>query len=438
MPEIGTSATPRSHLSKGNEAKSLNNKEYLIRQARLWGADSDALEALSSSILVREGRISALGEAAEQQAQAAGIDVLSMPGRVLVPGLIDAHVHLELDPGIRSPADQLAVPYEAREQGRASRARAMLAHGITTARDCGGGSHREHALRDEIDTGRAIGPRLLCCGQPLTTPEGHCAFWGGGIESDADLDRVLSAQVEAGSDWIKVMATGGVFTPGSRARDSQFDLITLKRIVGRAADAGRFVAAHCHGTAGIADATRAGIRTIEHASFAGEQGFGTLIDESVMEEMAASELWASPTVNCGWGRRIVNAEGEPTDFFKRMSACLQRQKALGVSFIASTDAGIPGVAHHDLLDGLIAFGRFADLRPVDVLRAATSESALALGLSAETGRLEVGHSADFLVLEENPLEDLEALRDPELVVFRGAVFDRAVRAEWSEGLGQAV
>ncbi len=411
----------------------MKNIDYLIHGARLWKADSDALDRLSSPILVRGGRIAALGEEAEQQAAAAKMEPILMPGRVLVPGLIDAHVHLELDPKLRSPADQLAVPFEAREQGRASRARAMLAHGITTARDCGGGSHREHALRDEIDAGHAIGPRLLCCGQPITTPDGHCAFWGGGIESDADLDRVMAAQVEAGSDWIKVMATGGVFTPGSRARDSQFDLPTLKRVVGRAADAGRFVAAHCHGTAGIGDAVRAGIRTIEHASFAGEQGFGTLIDESIMEEMAAAELWASPTVNAGWGRRIVDADGKPTDFFTRMSQCLQRQKGIGVSFIASTDAGIPGVAHHDLLDGLIAFGRFADLRPVDVLRTATSESALALGIAEETGRLEVGRSADFLVLEENPLEDLEALRDPELVVFRGALLDRTVRANWAEG-----
>ena len=405
---------------------------YLITGAQLWKTDSDVLERLSSSVLVREGRIAALGEEAEQQASATPVERISMQDRVLVPGLIDAHVHLELDPLLKSPAEQLAVPFAARERGRASRARAMLAHGITTARDCGGGTHREHALRDEIDSGRAVGPRLLCCGQPITTPDGHCAFWGGGVTTDADLDRLLAEQIAAGSDWIKVMATGGVFTPGSRARDQQFDRAQLKGIVDRAAEAGRFVAAHCHGTSGIADATRAGIRTIEHASFAGEKGFGTLIDEAVMEEMAAAELWASPTVNAGGGRRIEDAEGKPTDFFERMSTCLRRQKDLGVSFIASTDAGIPGVAHHALLDGLIAFARFAELRPVDVLRAATSEAALALGLAEETGRLEVGRSADFLVLEGNPLDDLEALRDPERVVFRGAVLDRAVRAAYLE------
>jgi imidazolonepropionase-like amidohydrolase len=135
-------------------------------------------------------------------------------------------------------------------------------------------------------------------------------------------------------------------------------------------------------------------------------------------------------VNRGWGRRIVDESGQETDFFKRMSSCLRLQKEIGVSFIASTDAGIPGVAHHDLLDGLIAFARFADLRPVDVLRASTSESALALDIAEETGRVAVGQSADLLVLEANPLEDLEALRDPEFVILRGAIHDREERSHW--------
>jgi len=300
----------------------------------------------------------------------------------------------------------------------------MLFAGITTTRDCGGGDHAEHALRGHIDDGGELGPRVLCCGQPLTTLEGHCAFWGGTISTRLEVDTVVARQVEAGSEWIKVMATGGVFTPGSRARDSQFDLARLVAIVEAAARHGRPVAAHCHGTAGIADAVRAGIRTIEHASFAGEGGFGTLLDESLMREMAASELWVSPTVNSGWARRIENESGEPTDFFRRMSRCLQQQKAHGVRFIASTDAGIPGVAHADLVGGLEAFARFADLAPVEVLRAATSESARALGLEGETGRIEAGCSADFLVLERDPLQDLAALRDPEVVVFRGEWLDR--------------
>ena len=349
---------------------------------------------------------------------------------MLVPGLIDAHVHLELDPAIRKPADQLALPEETRQIGMLQRAREMLAAGITTARDCGGGGFREHRLRAAIDAGVLPGPRLLCCGQPLTSPGGHCAFWGGEVSGAQEIAETIARQVERGSDWIKLMATGGVFTPGSRARDRQFDLTQMRAVVDAAAGQGRFVAAHCHGTAGIADAARAGVRTIEHASFAGEEGFGTAIDERVLEEMAARTLWVSPTVNGGWGRRIVDESGAPTDFYQRMSRCLGAQRAHGLRFIASTDAGIPGVRHADLVEGLLAFARFADLSPAQVLVAATSEAALALGLADETGGLEIGRSADFLVLEADPTVDLGALRDPEVVVFRGAWLDRATRAAW--------
>ncbi|MHA7837001.1 MAG: metal-dependent hydrolase family protein [bacterium] len=403
-----------------------DSKDFWIDSVRIWDGSTEVCPPLSRRLRVREGRIAAITGAGE--GSPGDLPVVDLAGRTLIPGLIDAHVHLELDPALRTPAEQLAVPRSRREATRARHARQMLAAGITTARDCGGGEHGEHALRDRIDAGAARGPRLLCCGQPLTTPDGHCAFWGGGVSTRLEIDSVVERQVEMGSDWIKVMATGGVFTPGSRPRDAQFDLGRLRAIVETASRHGRSVAAHCHGTQGISNAVRAGVRTIEHASFAGPDGFGTRIDESLMRALAAADLWVSPTVHGGWGRRIVDEAGELTDFFRRMSRCLRLQRSHGVRFIASTDAGIPGVEHADLLDGLKAFARFADLEPVEVLRSATSEAARALGLEGETGRIAVGCSADFLVVEGDPLRDLEVLRDPELVVFRGRVLDRAQRA----------
>jgi imidazolonepropionase-like amidohydrolase len=430
VPKIDESATASRVAICPNLGKYLKMKEYLILDARIWDANFDSIPALSSPVRVRDGKIHAIGDAALEGD--ADVRRIALPGRVLVPGLIDGHVHLELDPALRTPAEQLAVQGDALRRAMKARARGMLFAGITTARDCGGGQHREHALRRQINSGAELGPRLLCCGQPITTPGGHCDFWGGAVTTRVDIDRMVGLQVEAGSDWIKVMATGGVFTPNSRARDSQFDLPSLISIVEAASNHGRSVAAHCHGTRGIGDAVRAGVRTIEHASFAGPKGFGTEIDEPLIKEMAERELWVSPTVNAGWGRRILNEHDEPTDFFRRMSHSLRLQREHGVRFIASTDAGIPGVAHHDLVAGLLAFERFAGLRPVDVLRATTSEAATALGVSDETGRLESGLSADFLVLESDPLVDLNALRDPEAVIFRGEWFSRSRRTTDSD------
>jgi imidazolonepropionase-like amidohydrolase len=429
MPKISTIATPAAATILKNGANSLDSKEYLIEGGRIWNGLDDVSSALAASVWVRGGRIEAVGRRADQGFR--GALRRDVSGHFLIPGLIDAHVHLELDPELRTPAEQLALAPDVVIDAMARRAQEMLFAGITTTRDCGGGSHREHDLRAGIDGGHVIGPRILCCGQPLTSPGGHCHFWGGEVSSRLDIDTVLARQIEAGSDWIKVMATGGVFTPGSRARDTQFEIGRLVSIVDAAARAGRSVAAHCHGTHGIADAVRAGVRTIEHASFAGAHGFGTELDESLMREIARAEAWVSPTVNAGWGRRIENAEGAPTDFFSRMSQCLQRQRDAGVRFIASTDAGIPGVAHHDLVAGLEAFARYADLTEVDVLRSATSEAARALGVENETGRIEAGFSADMLLLSEDPLVSLAPLRDPEAVVFRGLWMDREARRRGS-------
>ncbi|MFO0688550.1 MAG: amidohydrolase family protein [Myxococcota bacterium] len=403
--------------------------------ARLFRGDRDAVDPEPLPLRVRAGRILALGPAA-LAASARPTDVIDLTGSFVIPGLIDAHVHLELDPTLTTPAAQLAVPEADRERAMRERARAMLAQGITTARDCGGGAFREHALRRAIDAGEWSGPRLLCCGQPLTTPDGHCAFWGGAASSDREIEAVVERQVAAGSDWIKLMATGGVFTPGSRPGDTQFDDARLATAVAAATRAGRFVAAHCHGTAGIAAALRAGVRTIEHASFAGPGGFGTAWDDALAGELAAREVWVSPTANAGWLRRIRDAAGAPTDFFERMSRCLGRQRERGVRFVASTDAGIPGVFHDALAGGLEALAAFASMRPVEVLRAATADAAEALGLARETGRIAPGLSADLVVLPRDPTADLAALRAPARVLLRG-VWQPVAAASGSEPAGAA-
>ncbi len=411
----------------------MDSKDILITEARVWRPEHDLVDPCALPLRIRGGRIHALGQAAFDPPQPA--TVVALPGRVVIPGLIDGHVHLELDPQLATPAQQLAVPADERQRAMAARAQAMLAQGITTARDCGGGAWWEHALRRRIDAGDCLGPRLLCCGQPLTIPDGHCAFWGGVATTTSELERVVARQLEAGSDWIKVMATGGVFTPGSRPRDTQFDDAALATIVAAARRGDRPVAAHCHGTAGIAAALRAGVRTIEHASFAGRDGFGSDLDEALMRELAATGTWVSPTVNSGWLRRVSDADGTPTDFFRRMSQCLGRQRDHGVRFLASTDAGIPGVFHHELASGLLALQAFAGMRPVDVLRAATADAAEALGVAHETGRIAPGLSADLVVLGADPTLALDALRDPEAVVFRGRWLDgESLRAGSRVGL----
>ena len=228
--------------------------------------------------------------------------------------------------------------------------------------------------------------------------------------------------MEHGADWIKVMATGGVITRGSSIREAQFSADEL-RVLREAADRhGRPVAAHCHGTAGIRNATEARLRTIEHCSWAGEAGFGSDFDPELPKRMAAQDTWISPTINAGWRRFLVGKNGEPSRFLAHMQEIFRDTLSAGARLIASTDAGIPNVRHHDLPRALEVMRIFTGLARVDVLRAATSESARALCLEGETGELRPGTSADVLVLAGDPLGDLRLLEAPHLVLARGVLF----------------
>jgi imidazolonepropionase-like amidohydrolase len=302
----------------------------------------------------------------------------------------------------------------------AARARAMLEAGITTARDLGGPEWGALELRDRIARGEILGPRFLCAGQPLTSPKGHCWYWGGEARGADEMRAVVRRQVEHGADWIKIMATGGVLTKGTTPAASQFEQAELDAAVTQARALGRHTAAHCHGTEGIARAARAGVRTIEHCSFANHDGFGGAPDADVIADVARSGAWVSPTVNTGFARFFATGD-EVSKFATRMTEAYTQLRRSGVRFIASTDAGIPGVAHHRLPEALPIFARLAQLTPVETLRTATSESAVALGLERETGRLTPGLAADVLVVDGNPLEDLSALMRPILVVARGRV-----------------
>ena len=372
---------------------------------RLWDGLGDGY-ADADSIAVEGDRIVAVGH---------GLGGENCHGAAVIPGLIDAHVHMVLDPALRTLAEQLGEPAETIRAKMAARAEAMVKSGITTARDLGGGDHLELKLRDDVDRGRLPGPRLLCAGQPVTSVGGHCHFWGGEAADLAAAEAVIERQWRRGADLVKVMATGGMQTPRSQPKDAQFDAETLAAIVALARARGLAVAAHCHGTSGIRNAVLAGVATIEHCSWIGADGKRGDYDPEVAADMAERGVWVSPTVNAGWARFGAA-------FATRITANFRGMKRCGCRLIASTDAGIPNVRHQDLALALPVFAALAELSPLEALRSATSASAQALGLGSETGVLRPGASADLLFVAGSPLEDLTTLAAPVMVVARGREF----------------
>jgi imidazolonepropionase-like amidohydrolase len=381
-----------------------------LRNLRIWDGRANGY-APARTLHVFGDRIASIGEHAPATASSRDCN-----GLTAVPGLIDAHVHMCLDPEA-DPAPLVPPEPESLAKAMARRAKAMVRAGITTARDLGGGTWAELELRDRIVAGALIGPRLLCAGQPITSPRGHCHFWGGEATDLEEAERVLARQVARGADLIKIMATGGNMTPGSNPVAAQFSEPLVHTIVATARRYGRRVAAHCHGTAGIGIAARAPVTTVEHCSWRGDGGTGTDFDPEIASALAMHGVWVSPTLNSSWRRHIGTALGD------RLRENFEKMRAAGVAMIASTDAGIPRVPHDDLARALPVFSRLAGLTPVETLRAATSDGAAALGLEARVGTLDKGYSADIVLVEGSPLDDLEALSRPVAVMARGVFVD---------------
>jgi imidazolonepropionase-like amidohydrolase len=409
-------ATTTSRLEAGSDVSAA--QPFTLVGARIWdGVAADYLDA--DALAVADGRIAALGRADRLARIGEAIDA---SGLTVTPGLIDCHVHLCLDPTIFDPQAQSRGTDAEELAAMAARAESMLRAGITTARDLGGGRFLELALRDAIARGEALGPRLLCAGQPVTSPRGHCHFWGGEA-ADVDAARaVIDRQRERGVDLIKVIATGGNLTRGSKPREAQYDDATLAAIVAYARELGYRIASHCHGTAGIRASAAACVTTIEHCTWLGENGSGSDYDPEAAAALAANGIWVSPTINTGWRRFIEAGDARGP----RIGANFAAMRAAGVRLIASTDAGIPNVPHADLPRALPLFARYAGLTPVESLRAATADAAAALGIGEETGTLAVGHAADLIVVEGDPLADLACLAAPRAVIGCGRWAHRAL------------
>jgi len=374
----------------------------LYKNLNIWnGVDEDIL---FGDIFVQEGRFGV-----NRSNQSASKD---FSGCFAIPGLIDSHIHLCLDPHERDPMKQEAND-EKLKAAMISRAKFIVKAGITTVRDLGGGKHQELLVRDLIKRKKFAGPRLICAGQPITSPGGHCHFWGGEAESIEEAIRVIDRQALAAVDLIKIMVTGGSMTPKSIPSHSQFDLDFLIKVVGEAKRLNYPVAAHCHGSDGILKAAKAGVSTIEHCSWVGESGWGRSFDMETAILIAKKEIWVSPTINSGWARYLES------DRFDILRKNFEKMKEVGVRFIASTDAGIPNILHTDLPRALPVFSKIAGITNSEILRAATSDAARAIGLSGVTGSIKSGLSADFVIYDRNPLVDLSVLEEPKLVLARG-------------------
>jgi len=371
-----------------------------------WLLEVETGEKHAGWALRAEGdRIVAVGPASTV-AVPPGARVIDLPGATLLPGLIDAHVHLTWDDG-KSEATREA-------------ARKTLDAGFTTVRSCGAPEGADLVLRDAIERGEIVGPRVVAAGAPLGFAGGVCAqvFPGSGVFSTAEQAsahvRKLAA---AGASWVKICAGGGVVPGPDDENAVEVAPETLAAIVAEAHRLGLKVAAHAQGPAAVTAAVRAGVDSIEH---------GALLDEAAARLMVERGTWLVPTFyRLRWRREQAAAAGAPAAALERAAAAAEKVRdrqrraiALGVPVALGTDATvIPYGLDAREVAALVELG----MTPLQALQAATTRAAAMLGWSDRVGSLAPGHLADLVAVEGDPLADPAALERVALVVKGGVV-----------------
>ncbi len=371
----------------------------VVRAARMFDGVSSQL-VQQPMVVIDAGRITGVEPGPIESPSDA--EVVDLGDVTLLPGMIDAHVHLGFDAS-SDPVAQMLVDSDAtlllRMRQAAQRA---LAAGITTVRDLGDRNYLGIALRNWFREGSEIGPDILAAGPPITVTGGHCHFMGGEADGELEVRRGVRTHVKAGVDVIKIMATGGHMTRGTNPSLPQYSVAELRAAVEEAHRLNRLLTAHAHGPLGIANAVEAGVDCIEHCSF--RVGAGRRPDPRLIERIAEQRIAVSPTV----GSAPTTRPGVST-LAESFLPILEDMHRAGVRLITGTDAGISPSKPHNVLPYGVAFLARAGLTNAEALAAATSVVAEACGVADRKGTVSPGKDADLVAVEGDPVRDASAL-----------------------------
>ena len=376
-----------------------------IQCSRLF--DGETFSAGAATVLIEENRIVAvesgfptLGEQWE---------VVRYSDATVLPGLIDTHVHLVGDsrpgaldrvPGLSDEEIDLVISESLQRQ---------LTAGITTVRDLGDRRYAVVDRRDRQRTGNraTTEPTILASGPPLTKPAGHCYYMGGVVEGPEAISAAIHERVERKVDVVKVMAGGGMSTPGTDVMRTQFTTDEMKMIVAQAHAAGLLVTAHAHGLPAVRQAVAASVDCIEHCTCLTDKGFelsDELIEDIATNGIAVSGVIPPPKVDFNQAPPAVREMAaklglSPQQIRELRADMMRRMHQQGVRIVTGIDSGLnPHLAHGNLP---IAFSLLAEsgFSSPEVLAAATSRAAQVCSLGDRKGFLRRGYDADLIVVD---------------------------------------
>lgn len=384
----------------------------VVRDAVVW--DGESCDARPADIVCDAGRVVAV-EAARSVRPALDAEVVDAEGSMVLPGLVDGHVHLVWSAGtdpagvVEADGEQLTVVRAA------ANARSHLAAGVTTVADLGSNWNVAIAVAQAVERGHIEGPRVLAAGRTVAMTGGHDPFWVNACDGVDGVVRGVREQVFLGARLIKTAATGGVYgrAEGEEVGASELTAEELAALTREAHRRGVKVAAHALGTEGIRDAVAAGIDVIEH---------GVFLTEEIVAVMAERGTALCPTLavyrSLAEGGGPDYATAKAVEVVRAHDDAVRMAIDAGVPIVAGTDAGSPGMPHPSLASELAAL-QASGLPPVDVLKAATSRAGDALG--ADVGRIRPGAPADLILVDGDPLTDPTVAATPRAVVARQRV-----------------
>ncbi len=386
------------------------------------------------AIRIEDGRIVSI---TPWNAAARGGDrLIDWSGYTVLPGLIDLHTHLVGDTSSADVNAPLSSSAARDALMGVAHARATLRAGFTTVRDVG--TYRafvDVALRNAINARQVEGPCMFVAGAYVTVPGGGGEVTGlpdalkvpaemrrGVASNEAEVRQRVRELIAGGADFIKVIATGAVFTAGTTPSMPEFTEQEIRAAVEEAARAGTFVAAHAHGAEGIKNAVRAGVRTIEHGSYLDDEGIALMVKHGtwLVADIYNGDYTEEVGTRDGWSAEILRKNREITAIQR---AAFAKAVKAGVRIGFGTDAGIyPHGENARQFAYMVEYG----MTPIEAIRAATTSAAASLGRSQELGSIAPGKFANIIAVKGDPLEDVERLEHVSGVIWKGNLVRQGV------------
>ncbi len=400
-------------------------KRAVIRAGHVLNVRTGELRANQAIVIVGD-KIEKIAPSGEVAA-APGDTTIDLPDATVLPGLVDMHTHLTFD--LNSLGYSGLGISTAREALHGARnARRTLEAGFTTVRNLGAFDYSDIALRDAINDGDVVGPRIVASGPAMGITGGHCDenllppafhFQGGGVADGIEaVQHKVREIIKYGADVIKICATGGVLSKGDDPNASQYTLEEMKAIVTDAHRLGRKVAAHAHGAEGVRWASEAGVDSIEH---------GHLMDDAAIATLKKNGTYLVPTLFLGeYMEKNMDRSDIPEYSKQKMRDVIAQMRkntgkafAAGVKVAFGTDAA---VYPHGLNAGEFHVYVQLGMTPLASIQTATINAADLLGPKFQVGSLEPGKFADVIAVDGDPTKDVTILEHVKFVMKSGAVY----------------